>query len=54
MMIPFRNWVHNLWVQNCEEHLTHQEKPYKLKEYWNNYKWWLKKKYKEQRDKNDR
>ena len=19
-MTPFRNWIHNLWIDNCEEH----------------------------------
>jgi hypothetical protein len=42
----FRNWVRELWLENCEEHLTYNEEPYKIKEYWNKYKWWLKREYK--------
>jgi hypothetical protein len=48
----FRIWVNNVWIQNCEEHLTYGEKPYKIEEYWTRYKWFLKKKYKEQKEKN--
>jgi len=45
----FRIWVNNIWIQNCEEHLTYGENPYILKDYWAKFKWFLKKKYKEQR-----
>ena len=45
----FRMWVHQLWVDNVEEHLTYGEKPYNIKEYWDTYKWWLKREYKYQR-----
>jgi len=41
----FRTWVHNLWFQNYEEHLTFGEEPYKIQEYWNKYKWWIKREY---------
>jgi hypothetical protein len=45
---PFRNWVHELWLQNCDEHLTYNEKPYKIAEYWEKYKWWLKREFRHQ------
>ena len=46
----FRLWVQNIWIQNCEERLTFNEPSYKIKEYWHTYKYWLKRKYKQQRD----
>ena len=48
---PFRLWVQQVWYENCEEHLTYGEDPYKLQEYWNKYKWWLKREYRHQRNK---
>lgn len=45
----FRMWVHQLWIDNIEEHLTYGEKPYNINEYWSTYKWWLKREYKYQR-----
>lgn len=47
---PFRLWVQQIWYENCEEHLTYGEQPYKIHEYWNKYKWWLKREYKHQRN----
>ena len=44
----FRNWVRELWLENCEEHLTYNEKPYKMKEYCEKYKWWLKREFRHQ------
>jgi hypothetical protein len=41
----FRLWVQDVWYQNCEEHLTFGEEPYKIQEYWNKYKWWLRREY---------
>ena len=48
----FRMWVNNIWIQNCEEHLTYRENPYTIKEYWNRNKWFLKHLYKHQKDSN--
>lgn len=47
----FRMWVNNIWIQNCEEHLTYKENPYTIKEYWNKNKWFLRKLYKHQQGK---
>ena len=49
---PFRLWVQQVWFENCEEHLTYGEDPYKLQEYWQKYKWWLKREYQHRRKKN--
>ena len=45
----FRNWVHNLWVDNCEERTTYGEKT-KLqeREYFRKFKWWLRREYQHQ------
>ncbi len=48
----FRLWVQRLWIQNSEEHLTYGEQPYKIQEYWNRYKWWIKREYQHQKEKN--
>lgn len=41
----FRSWVHNIWVQNCDEHSELGEKPYQAQEYFQTYKYWLKREY---------
>jgi hypothetical protein len=48
---PFRLWVQRLWIQNCEEHLTFGEQPYKMKDYWNQYKWWIRREFRHQQSK---
>jgi hypothetical protein len=49
----FRLWVNEVWRENCEERLTYQQDPATIKEYWNAYKYWLKREYKHQRTMND-
>ena len=49
----FRNWLHNLWVENCEEHYQDNVPPYTQQEYFEKYKWWLKREYKYQREKDN-
>ena len=44
----FRMWVQEIWYKNTEEHLTFGEDPYTIKQYWDTYKWWLKREYKHQ------
>lgn len=43
---PFRMWVQNLWIENCEERLVYQQDPVTIQQYWNTYKWWIKREYK--------
>ncbi len=43
---PFRAWVSQIWYENYEERNLYHEKPYSIKEYWDNYKWWLRQQYK--------
>jgi hypothetical protein len=44
----FRVWIYNIWMDNREERLTFNETPVTIKEYWNNYKWWIKREYRHQ------
>jgi hypothetical protein len=52
-MKSLRLWVEEIWRENCEERLTYNENPATIKEYWNTYKYWLKKEYKEMRNIDD-
>lgn len=49
----FRRWVGELWRENCEEYLTVSQTPYTMEEYWAKYKYWLKREYRYQRNRND-
>jgi hypothetical protein len=42
---PFRMWVQNLWIENCEERLVYKQDPVTIQQYWNTYKWWIKREY---------
>jgi hypothetical protein len=48
----FRHWVRELWMTNCDERLTYGQDPATIKQYWDTYKWWIKREYKHQRLKN--
>lgn len=47
----FRYWVQNIYIDNCEEHDLYRTERLKLTEYFNKYKWWLKREYQFQRRK---
>jgi hypothetical protein len=47
----FRRWVNELWMENREERLLYGEEPATINQYWERYKYWLKREYKHQRDK---
>lgn len=47
----FRHWVHEIWMENREERLLYGEEPATIAQYWERYKYWLKREYKHQRDK---
>ena len=47
----FRAWVNNLWIENCNERDAYGEPQCDPKEYFNKFKWWLKREYKHQRSK---
>lgn len=44
----FRNWLRLIWLENCQEHENYHELPYTLQEYWQKYKWWLRREYRHQ------
>jgi hypothetical protein len=50
----FRLWVQRIWMDNCEERLTVGEDPVTIKQYWNNYKYWLKREYQHREAQNGR
>jgi hypothetical protein len=41
----FRNWLHELWLQNCDEHRDYNELPLTQEEYFKRYKYWLRREY---------
>ena len=47
----FRNWLRIIWLENCREHEDHNELPYTLQEYWQRYRWWLRREYRFQNKK---
>ena len=49
----FRQWVHNLWIENCKEREAWGDTDgcANSKEYFHKYKWWLKREYKHQMSK---
>jgi hypothetical protein len=47
----FRRWVEEIWRENCEERLTYGQDRATIKQYWDAYKWWLKREYKFQQGK---
>lgn len=46
---PFRLWLHNIWLDNCAEHDGYGELPYTKQEYWQRYKYWLRREYRFQK-----
>lgn len=44
----FRYWLHELWLQNCDEHRDYNELPFTVEEYFQRYKYWLKREFKHQ------
>jgi len=44
-MKSFRNWLEELWRQNCDEHDGWGEARLSLSEYFSRYKWWLRREY---------
>ena len=48
----FRLWVQELWMNNKEERLIWGEEPATIEQYWNTYKWWIRREYRHQERKN--
>lgn len=47
----FRIWLHELWMQNCDEHDDYRQPRFTQAEYFQQYKYWLKREYKHQQRK---
>lgn len=48
-MPQFRNWVHNLWLDNCEERSIYASgERLSEQEYFQRFKWWLRREYRHQ------
>jgi hypothetical protein len=47
----FRRWLHELWLRNCDERVEFHELPYTQQEYFQQYKYWLKREYQHQKSK---
>ena len=41
----FRHWVQELWYQNCDEHDQVNQKRYTQQQYFQMYKYWLKREF---------
>jgi hypothetical protein len=50
----FRLWVQRIWMDNCDERLTVGEDPVTINQYWNTYKYWLKREYQHQKAQDER
>ena len=45
----FRGWVHNLWIENCEERmLYHDGDRMSEQEYFRRFRWWLRREWRHQ------
>ncbi len=47
-IMSFRQWVYEMWNQNKDELFEFRQMPYDQAEYFNKYKYWLKREYKHQ------
>jgi hypothetical protein len=43
----FRLWVQDFYFQNREERLIYNDTAFTIQQYWDTYKWWLKRKYRQ-------
>jgi hypothetical protein len=43
----FRLWVQDFYFQNREERLIYNDTAYSIQQYWDTYKWWLKREYRQ-------
>lgn len=46
----FRLWVQHIWHENTREKEQFHELPFTMKEYWQRYKFWLKREYKHRKN----
>lgn len=45
--MTFKTWIHNIWFEHCEEFegWNHRLPDYSPQDYFNKYKWWLRREY---------
>lgn len=43
--MSFRHWVYNLWQDACQERLQSNDSLIPITEYFDRYKWWLRREY---------
>jgi len=54
-MPPFRHWVHQMWLENCDERQLYGDgSRLDTKEYFNKFKWFLRREYRYQKEKHVR
>lgn len=53
MISEFRRWLHELWLQNCDEHREFGEMILTQEQYFKMYKYWLKREFKHQQTKTE-
>ena len=46
---PFRQWLYDLWLTNCDEHDGWGQPRMTMPEYFAKYKWWTKREYQYQK-----
>jgi hypothetical protein len=44
-MKSFKDWLQDLWYENCEERMSWGNTKLSLSEYFQQYKWWLRREY---------
>jgi hypothetical protein len=53
--MTFRTWLQNIYIDNCEEHDAWGEPRISIRQYFDRYKWWLRREYRFQmRNENQR
>lgn len=51
----FRIWLHEIWLQNCDEHREYGQVTLTQEQYFQMYKYWLKREYRyQQKNNNDK
>jgi hypothetical protein len=48
----FRTWLRQLWMENCRERDEFNERPLSQQEYFNKFKYWLKREFRFQNQRN--
>ena len=46
--MSFRAWLHEIWLQNCDEHREYGQPTLTQEQYFQMYKYWLKREFRHQ------